>query len=141
MDFIYDELMGEYGAVTFEAFINLLVSLTRYRASRLTDGCFVRSHRLILRKIRRLPNSCARRSRALPRTRYGGLSYCYHVIVSSCHRSHVIYSQPFVTELDLRVAHLPISAIEYLREAMPSGSSETGEAIYDYEGWLDDVFA
>jgi len=38
MDFIYDELMGEYGAVTFEAFINLLVSLTRDRASRLADA-------------------------------------------------------------------------------------------------------
>jgi len=49
--------------------------------------------------------------------------------------------QPFVTELDLRVAQLPVSAIEYLREAMPSAQGETGEAIYDYEGWLDDVFA
>jgi hypothetical protein len=49
--------------------------------------------------------------------------------------------QPFVTELDLRIAHLPPPAIEYLREAMPSKSNEAGEPEYDYERWLDDVFA
>lgn len=45
-----------------------------------------------------------------------------------------------MTELDLRIAHLPARAIEYLREVMPSNPSETGEPEYDYERWLDDVF-
>lgn len=46
-----------------------------------------------------------------------------------------------MTELDLRIAHIPAAALEYLREAMPSSFSETGEPEYDYERWLDDVFA
>jgi hypothetical protein len=46
-----------------------------------------------------------------------------------------------VTELDLRVAHLPIGAVEYLRQAMPANRNGSGEAEYDYEKWLDDVFA
>ena len=50
-------------------------------------------------------------------------------------------AQPFVTEVDLRIAHLPQSAIEYLREAMPRTSNEAGEMEFDYERWLDDVFA
>ncbi len=48
--------------------------------------------------------------------------------------------QPYVTELDLRVAHLPASAIEFLRQAMPSSQNDVGEAEYDYERWLDEVF-
>jgi hypothetical protein len=44
-----------------------------------------------------------------------------------------------VTEVDLKVGHLPMSAIEYLREVMPSHGG--GEGNYDYEAWLDDVFA
>ncbi|PIL22765.1 hypothetical protein GSI_15459 [Ganoderma sinense ZZ0214-1] len=71
MDLIYDQLMADYGAVTFEPFINLL---------------------------------------------------------------------PYVTELDLRVAHLPATAIEFLRQAMPSTSNGVGEPEYDYERWLDEVF-
>jgi hypothetical protein len=50
-------------------------------------------------------------------------------------------AQPFVTELDLRIAHLSQPAIDYLREAMPSSPNEAGEPEYDYERWLDDVFA
>ena len=49
--------------------------------------------------------------------------------------------QPFVTELDLRLAQLPSSAIEYLREVLPSSENEAGEPEYDYETWLQDVFA
>lgn len=48
--------------------------------------------------------------------------------------------QPFVTELDLRLAHLPSAAVEYLREAMPSGKNEAGEAEYDYEKFIEEVF-
>lgn len=65
--------------------------------------------------------------------------------VSLCRRvigylgSHVL--QPIVTELDLRVANLPLSAIEYLREVMPSSQNEAGESEYDYEAWLETVFA
>jgi len=49
--------------------------------------------------------------------------------------------KPFVTELDLRVAQLPVNAIEYLREAMPFAQNDVGESEYDYESWLDNVFA
>jgi len=60
---------------------------------------------------------------------------------SQCTDNDDASAQPFVTELDLRIAHLPQSAIDYLREAMPSTSNEAGEPEYDYERWLDDVFA
>lgn len=50
-------------------------------------------------------------------------------------------SQPFVTELDLRVAHLPQSSIDYLRQVIPSQNDEGGEIAYDYEAWLDEVFS
>ena len=53
----------------------------------------------------------------------------------------MISIQPFVTELDLRIAQLPPQAIDYLREVMPRSQNEVGEAEYDYERWLDDVFA
>jgi len=49
-------------------------------------------------------------------------------------------AQQFVTELDLRLAHLPPAAIEYLREAMPSGKNGAGEAQYDYEKFIEEVF-
>lgn len=49
-------------------------------------------------------------------------------------------SQPFVTELDLRIASLPVAVIDFLREAMPSGKNDAGEAEYDYERFIDDVF-
>lgn len=49
--------------------------------------------------------------------------------------------QPFVTELDMRLAQLPAGAIDYLREVLPSSKNEAGEPEYDYETWLHDVFA
>ena len=49
--------------------------------------------------------------------------------------------QPYFTELDLRIAKLPAPAIDYLRDAIPSAPNEAGEPMYDYETWLDDVFA
>ena len=52
-----------------------------------------------------------------------------------------IITQPFVTELDLRVAHLPQSAIDYLREAMPIIENGDGEPGFDYEAWIEEVFA
>jgi len=64
--------------------------------------------------------------------------------------------QPFLTELDLRIAHLPAASIDYLREAMPTmgagaennGSSTTSngkegvekEKEFDYERFIDEVF-
>lgn len=48
--------------------------------------------------------------------------------------------QPYVTELDLRLAHIPVNGIEFLREAMPSIPNEVGEPQYDYAAWLDSVF-
>jgi hypothetical protein len=43
--------------------------------------------------------------------------------------------------LDLQLAQLPAPAIEYLRSAMPSVSNGAGEQEYEYERWLDEVFA
>lgn len=62
------------------------------------------------------------------------------ILVHACIETHETF-QPFVTELDLRVASLPANAIEYLREAMPPVQNGSGEPEYDYEAWLDDVFA
>jgi hypothetical protein len=50
------------------------------------------------------------------------------------------YTKPYVTELDLRLAHIPAGAIDYLREVMPSTPNEAGEREYDYDAWLDSVF-
>lgn len=50
-------------------------------------------------------------------------------------------AQPFVTELDLRIAHLPAASIDYLREAMPRGETNGAEAEYDYERFIDEVFS
>jgi len=49
--------------------------------------------------------------------------------------------KPFVTELDLRLAQVPGQSIDYLKEAIPSQDNEVGEPEYDYESWLDQVFA
>ncbi|KAF5389247.1 hypothetical protein D9757_003426 [Collybiopsis confluens] len=96
MDYIYDQLLGEYGAVNFEAFINLLVEITE------------------------------------DQTTAEQLREAFRGIASD---------KPYVTELDLRIAHLPVSAIEFLREAIPKTPNETVGPEYDYERWLDDVFA
>ncbi|TFK73645.1 actinin-like protein [Pluteus cervinus] len=95
-DIIYDQLSLAYGAITFEAFINLLVGIMEDQTTR------------------------------------EQLQEAFRGIASE---------KPHVTELDLRIAHLPASAIEYLREVMPREGGEGGEAQYDYERWLDDVFA
>ena len=50
-------------------------------------------------------------------------------------------TQPFVTELDLRLAQVPGHSIDYLKDAIPSSNGEAGEPEYDYETWLDQVFA
>ncbi|EJC97825.1 actin cross-linking [Fomitiporia mediterranea MF3/22] len=89
---IYDQLTQDYGAVTFEAFINLLVDITEDQTT---------------------PDQL--------REAFRGIAG----------------DKPFVTELDLRVAHLPASAVEYLRDAMPSTENELGETLLDYEAWLD----
>jgi len=49
--------------------------------------------------------------------------------------------KPFVTELDMRLAQLPVSAIEYLQEMLPASTNGVGEPEYDYETWLHEVFA
>ncbi|GAW06497.1 actinin-like protein [Lentinula edodes] len=96
MDYIYDQLLQDYGAVSFEAFINLLVEITEDQTS---------------------PEQ---------------LREAFRGIASD---------KPYVTELDLRIAHLRTPSIEFLRETMPHTQNETGEPEYDYERWLDDVFA
>ncbi|KAG1822896.1 calponin homology domain-containing protein [Suillus subaureus] len=96
MTYIYDQLLQDYGAVTFEAFINLLVDITEDQTS---------------------PEQL--------RESFRGIAG----------------NKPFVTELDLRVAQLPVSAVDYLSEVIPSTNNEVGEPEYDYETWLQDVFA
>ncbi|KJA20162.1 hypothetical protein HYPSUDRAFT_142622 [Hypholoma sublateritium FD-334 SS-4] len=95
MDMIYDQLVSEYGAVTFEAFINLLVEITEDQTS---------------------PDQLREAFRGIAK------------------------DKPFITELDLRLAHLPAAAIEYLREAMPLSPNEVGEKEFDYEQYIDEVF-
>ncbi|KAI4517766.1 hypothetical protein K523DRAFT_418455 [Schizophyllum commune Tattone D] len=96
MDYIYDQLVQDYGAVSYEAFINLLVDITEDQTS---------------------PEQL--------REAFRGLAM----------------DKPYFTELDLRIAKLPAPAIDYLRDAIPSAPNEAGEPMYDYETWLDDVFA
>jgi hypothetical protein len=96
MTYIYDQLLQDYGAVTFEAFINLLVDITEDQTS---------------------PEQL--------RESFRGIAG----------------NKPFVTELDLRLAQLPVSAVDYLSEVIPSTNNEVGEPQYDYETWLQDVFA
>ncbi|KAJ2921710.1 hypothetical protein H1R20_g15383, partial [Candolleomyces eurysporus] len=87
MDFIYEQLVADYGAVTFEAFINLLVGITEDQT---TPDQLLES--------------------------FQGIAH----------------AKPFVTELDLRLAHIPQTAIDYLVKAMPSTPNESGEPEYDY---------
>jgi Ca2+-binding EF-hand superfamily protein len=97
MDLIYDQLVSDYGAVTFEAFINLLVEITEDQTS---------------------PDQLREAFRGIAK------------------------DKSFVTELDLRLAHLPAASIDYLREAMPIGQNNgVGEAEYDYERFIDEVFS
>ncbi|KAG1774891.1 calponin homology domain-containing protein [Suillus placidus] len=94
--YIYDQLLQDYGAVTFEAFINLLVEITEDQTS---------------------PEQL--------RESFRGIAG----------------NKPFVTELDMRLAQLPVSAVDYLSEVIPSTNNEVGEPEYDYDTWLRDVFA
>ncbi|KIP09666.1 hypothetical protein PHLGIDRAFT_126112 [Phlebiopsis gigantea 11061_1 CR5-6] len=96
MYMLYDQLVQDYGAVTYEAFINILVEITEDQTSP-----------------------------AQLRESFRGIAQ----------------DKPFVTELDLRVAHLPQSSIDYLRQVIPSQNDEGGEIVYDYEAWLDEVFS
>ncbi|KAG6813590.1 hypothetical protein H0H92_009634 [Tricholoma furcatifolium] len=107
MVFIFEDLSEEYGAVTYEAFINLLTSME-----------------LIL--------SPAKVEITEDQTSPEQLREAFRGIATD---------KPFVTELDLRIAHIPQAAIDYLREAMPQTSNGAGDAEFDYERWLDDVFA
>ncbi|CAE6415793.1 unnamed protein product [Rhizoctonia solani] len=91
---IHEQLTEDYGAVTFEAFINLLVDITEDQTSP-----------------------------AQLRDAFRGLAG----------------DKPFVTEVDLRAALLPPTAVEYLQQAMPRRGGSDSE--FDYEAWLDDVFA
>jgi hypothetical protein len=112
MDYIYDQLLQDYGAVSFEAFINLLVDITEDQTS--------------AEQLRE-----AFRGIAADKVQHS--LHPFLIPDSLC-------PQPFVTELDLRVAHLPVSAIGYLREVMPSVTNDMGEPEYDYGAWLDGTF-
>ena len=117
---IYDQLTLDYGAVSFEAFINLLVDITEDQT---TPEQLREAFRGIAGDKVRLPDSS---------------SLCEALGNLHC-TDQLMTRQPFVTELDLRVARLPASAVEYLREAMPSTQNDDGETLLDYEAWLDRV--
>lgn len=134
MDFIYDQLVQDYGAVTFEAFINLLVSvLVNAMAWVLLTSEF--SIQVDITEDQTSADQLREsfRGMASDKVRSSALSW-------NTKLTFTWLSQPYVTELDLRIAQLPASAVEYLREAMPSSQTD-GEPAYDYERWLDDVFA
>lgn len=65
MNYIYEQLTEDYGAVTYEAFINLLVGISAPQVIRSDCVCV----RLISPKIRRRRSSCARLFMALRATR------------------------------------------------------------------------
>jgi hypothetical protein len=50
--------------------------------------------------------------------------------------------QPYVTELDLRLAQIPQSTIDFLCQTIPAvrGGGEGTESEFDYEAWLARVF-
>ena len=48
--------------------------------------------------------------------------------------------QPYVTELDLRLAHIPAGAVYYLRVVIPATQNGEGEREYDYDACLGSVF-
>lgn len=48
-------------------------------------------------------------------------------------------SQPYLTELDLRMALLPQGSIEYLVQAMPKASVDGTDDAFDYEAYLSKV--
>lgn len=132
MYMIYDQLVQDYGAVTYEAFINLLVraSLAGYMLDLTPLSLTGRDHRgsnISIPAPRLVPRHCSGQGTPVYR--------CDHVWSSRT------LLQPFVTELDLRLAQLPQSSIDYLREAMPPAQNESGEPAYDYEAWLDEVFS
>jgi hypothetical protein len=54
--------------------------------------------------------------------------------------THAIPVQAGVAELDLRMAQLPATAIDYLREVMPREVGEEGEPQFNYDRWLDEIF-
>jgi len=92
---IHEQLVKEFGDVTFEAFINLMVEITEDQTS---------------------PEQL--------RDAFRGLAF----------------DKTYVTEVDLRAAMLPQSAIDYLQEVMPRAEDATDTEGYDYESWLDQVF-
>lgn len=61
------------------------------------------------------------------------------------------FAQPYVTELDLRLAMVPEPCIEFLKTVMPSTDSPSNglasdggqveECCYDYESLLHDTFS
>ena len=90
MDLIYDQLMQDYGAVTFEAFINLLVCLVRSVCGLLKPTI----RRSTLWRIKHPLRSFANRSVVLLETRCDFLALqCMRVVtehdflVAICHRA------------------------------------------------------
>lgn len=136
MNYIYDELVRDYGAVTFEAFINLLVC----PAFELPSNAYVGNTRWISWKIKHHAINY------LKRFEVSLLIRCDRLLILLASSSspiliQLLFPKPVVTELDLQLAQLPAPAIEYLRSAMPSVQNEVGEQAYEYERWLDEVFA
>jgi len=100
MTAIYDQLVEDYSAVTYEAWINLMVDIMEDQIT---------------------PEQL--------RESFQGISN----------------NKPFVTELDLRRVNLSEATVSYLQEAMPKadiqdGVGAQGEAGYNYDSWLDDLF-
>ena len=135
MDIIFDQLQQEYGAVTFEAFINLLVGL-RFACALRTSMLKALGLQVEITEDQTSPAQLRESFRGIAADKVGDSSTFTQKRSSDMNRV-----QPFVTELDLRVAHLPQSAIDYLRQVMPSAQNGVGEPEYDYEAWLDNVFA
>lgn len=85
---IFDQLVADYGAVTYEAFINLLVRRVAYLSRRCvprTDSSFSRNSRSTLQRTRHRLRSFASRSEELQQTRSATvfLSLCFCMLMQT----------------------------------------------------------
>jgi hypothetical protein len=68
------------------------------------------------------------------------VSFFKNVSAENALADRKIYPQPYLTELDLRMALLPQGSIDYLLQAMPRSRMEgIPEDAYDYDSYLGKV--
>ena len=99
---LYSQLERDFGAVTYEAWLALLVDITRDDASS-------------LEQLREAFKGMAREKVSAATAADLGLMR--------------LFWQPYVTELDFRYASLPSETIKFLEEAMPVSGGVEGAVV------------